>query len=94
MLDFSRAIHISHLQVAGDSKMVIGWELQGFNLQVRSLNGWKWKIRSLQVQFDEIKFLHMYREFNILPDRLSKHSLEVDEGTIFFELLKDYVGYS
>jgi ribonuclease HI len=75
---------IDHLQVFGDSKIVIDWLNCRGNLQVTSLVGWKDRILELAKSFNTIRFAHIYREENGVVDALSKKSLQVPEGKIHY----------
>jgi ribonuclease HI len=75
---------IDHLQVFGDSKIVIDWLNYRGNLQVTSLVGWMDRILELTKSFNTIRFDHIYREENGEADALSKKSLQVPEGKIHY----------
>jgi hypothetical protein len=73
---------LDHLQVFGDSKIVIDWLNCRGNLQVTSLVGWKDRILELAKSFSTLRFAHIYREENGVADALSKKSLQAPEGKI------------
>jgi hypothetical protein len=77
-------LHISELQVFGDSKIIIDWCNCKGKLQVIALDGWKDRIRDLSKIFSSLSFSHIYREFNMEADRLSKKALKMQEGKISY----------
>ena len=50
---------------------------------------WKTKIRRLWETFTNLHFQHVYREFNNEANDLSKQTLNLVEGLIHFEELRD-----
>jgi ribonuclease HI len=77
-------LHISELQVVGDSKIIIDWCKGKGRLQIISLDCWKIKIKELSTHFRAITFTHTYREFNKEADDLSKKALKEQIGKIYF----------
>jgi ribonuclease HI len=80
------ALHLSfhRLQVLGDSKVVIDWLSDRARLQSSTIEGWKDRIKELIKSFLDISFGHVYREYNVEVDHLSKMSLKEPEGRITF----------
>jgi hypothetical protein len=80
------ASHLSfhRLQVLGDSKVVIDWLSNRGRLQSSTIEGWKSRIKDLIKSFHAISFEHIYREFNVEVDHLSKLALREPEGRITF----------
>ena len=62
---------INQIAIAGDSKMIIGWEKGDTIFQVILLEHWKARIKKLITYFSKISFQHVYREFNFVVDSLS-----------------------
>jgi ribonuclease HI len=88
-LSLAHRLGIDHLQVLGDSKIVVDWLNHKCNHFVSSLLGWMEKIRILVTLFNDIKFNDIYREENVEEDTLSKKSLQVLEGRIHFNKWQD-----
>jgi ribonuclease HI len=63
-LTIARLLEIQHLQVMGDSKVIIDWLNSKGNLQAINIEGWKIRIREQMATFQGIKFQHIYRESN------------------------------
>jgi ribonuclease HI len=72
------ASHLSfhRLQVLGDSKVVIDWLSNRGRLQASAIEGWKSRIKDLIKSFHAISFEHIYREFNVEADLLSKQGIK------------------
>ena len=64
LLFFARFKQFSHIQVAGDSKIVIDSLFGKCDLQVASLEGWQSKIGDILSEFTQIEAQHVYREYN------------------------------
>ena len=75
LLVFVNHLGISHLQVVGDSKVVIEWDQRKNNLQVLFIEWWQASIKDIQESFQVLLFPHAFREFNLDVDFLSKKSL-------------------
>jgi hypothetical protein len=73
------------LHLLGDSKVVINWLKKEGSLQVSTLEGWKARILKLTGSFCKITFQHIYRNFNIEADSLSKQALEDTEGNLYYQ---------
>jgi len=73
------------LHLLGDSKVVIDWLTKVGSLQVSSLEGWKDRILALTGSFRLITFQHLYRNFNIEADTLSKQEMEDTKGILFYQ---------
>jgi ribonuclease HI len=80
------ASHMSlqRLQIMGDSKVVIDWLSNRGRLQVCAIEGWKARIKDLIKSFNLVSFEHIYRNFNMDADLLSKQALGEPEGSIIF----------
>ena len=82
-LFFYHAKNIVHLQVVGDSKVIIDWDNQKCQLQVAILEGWKDKITRLQSNFEYFAYQHVYKEYHVESNGLSKQSLYLLEGILY-----------
>jgi hypothetical protein len=81
---------VTHIQIFGDSLLVIKWMRQestliNFTLQPLFLDVW-----SLQSTFTHISYAHIYRDRNGTGDGLSKAGLELDRGV--YKVLEDQQG--
>jgi len=87
-------LSILELLIQGDSKIVIKW-LQGKRrLQVISLEYWKDRLMELIKIFQNITFLHVYKEENLEADGLSKHALPKDpEKIVYYQCEEDHEGH-
>jgi ribonuclease HI len=79
-------LNFHKIQVLGDSKIIIEWLNQKNVLQVSTLEGWKLRIASLVNRFSSVQFFHIYREYNMEADWLSKKALIAAEGIISLQL--------
>jgi hypothetical protein len=68
----------------GDSKVIVDWFSFKNNLQVISLKPWMEKIRHVSSKFQVLKIQHIYREFNMATNFLSKQALDLEEEFFFF----------
>jgi ribonuclease HI len=59
-----KLLDIHHIQIFGDSKVVIEWLEQKCNLQAVNIEGWKRSTRDLATSFQRINYQHIYRESN------------------------------
>jgi len=89
LLYLSRYMGISHLQVFGDSSVVISWFNAQQRLDIISLAYWKRKILVLDEAFTSIIAAHTYHENNQVADTLSKEALLDDEGFLTWRFLVD-----
>jgi hypothetical protein len=71
--------------IVGDSKVAIDWINDRSNLNLIYLASWKEQIRCLKEKFEEIKFMHVHREYNTVADKLSKKALNNPLGCFFYE---------
>jgi ribonuclease HI len=71
---------LTHLQVMGDSQIVIKWMSEEVELRKILLQPFFRDTKHLQSTFIHITFDHIYRENNKEADRLSKDGLYLHEG--------------
>ena len=79
---------LKRLHIYGDSKIVIDWETRKKNIIAPHLQNLLKEIRALQPNFDAVNFNHIYREYNMEADTLSKQALAIQPGTIKGEVSK------
>jgi ribonuclease HI len=77
-------LKIHHLQVMGDSKVIVDWLNKKGNLQVINIEGWKMRIRELMAVFQGLNFQHIFRESNKEADILSKRALHSPKGQLIY----------
>jgi len=75
---------VQHIQLIGDSKVIIVWLNKKGKLQAINIEGWKGKIRELISSFSGIYFQHIFREANVKADILSKQALSTSCGRLFY----------
>ena len=75
----------------GDSKVIIDWALEKHMIHVIDLKHWMNRVKALKAQFRVLQFQHIYREFNIEADVLSKRAMGIGTCMIFWE---QYMGDS
>jgi ribonuclease HI len=83
-LFLAKHLDIHHLQTLGDSKVVIGWMQRKNRLMAIQIEGWKRKIRTLEGNFQEISYQHIFRNSNEEADNLSKRAPLSSKGSLFF----------
>ena len=79
-LKIAKDKQIDKLNIYGDSKTVIEWAQIRNNIIAPHLQNLLRAIRSLHPSFETIQFNHIYREFNIEADTLSKMALAIQLG--------------
>lgn len=85
LLWFARQLLLDSLWTIGDSKVLIDYMNQKVTINVNSIIQWMERIKTLKESFEEISFHHVYREKNIVADRLSKEGLDVRSGVMFYQ---------
>jgi ribonuclease HI len=83
-LTLANHLKIQNIQVMGDSKVVIDWLKQKGNLHSTAIEGWKQRINELINSFQGIYFQHIYRDFNVEADLLSKQALSEPRGRLSY----------
>jgi ribonuclease HI len=83
-LHLATRLNIDHLQLIGDSSVIIDWLNHSGKLQSITLMAWMDRIRLLQRQFKKLIFTHASREFNRDADLLSKTTLQKIAGLITY----------
>jgi ribonuclease HI len=73
---------LDHLQVFGDSKVIIDWINRKCALRSSHVEGWKLKTQLLASSFSDISFCHLHRAFNSAADALSKRALSQVVGRL------------
>jgi ribonuclease HI len=77
-----KVLHLHHLHILGDSKVIIEWLQWKCKLHATKIEGWKCRVRDLQKNFQGTHFQHIYRETNEEADSLSKRALKVPKGIL------------
>jgi len=73
---------LDHIQVFGDSKVIIDWINHKCDLHSAHVEGWKAKTFLLASKFTDIAFRHLPRTFNSEADVLSKIALSHEVGRL------------
>lgn len=71
---------VTHLQVFGDSLLVINWLIQSQIFRNTKLQPLLDEILRLKLMFTSFSCAHIYREQNQITDCLSKEALQLDHG--------------
>ena len=79
---------INHLQVLGESNLVIEWVKHNHHIRNSDLKPIMNKIVEVKSHFHDISFTCVYREFNTKVDNLSKDVLLLQEGTFTEQVFK------
>ena len=66
-------------------------DTRDISLHSLSLDHWIRRVRNLIAKLDHIYFKHMYMEYNVGVDKLSKKSIGNMDGCISFEEYRDGV---
>ena len=77
---------IKHLQVLGDSQVIIKWALGEAHVKSLELQHCLSNTMSVMKDFTFLSFKHIYREMNVEVDSLSKRELSVMDGRLSFPL--------
>jgi ribonuclease HI len=84
---------INRLVLLGDSKVIIDWLNQKTNLHATEIEGWMRRTRSIITDFQDIKFTHIFREYNKEADSLSKQGLLEQKGILtYFSVIDGRTG--
>jgi ribonuclease HI len=83
-LTIAKIMGIQHIQVLGDSRVIVDWLNQVRNLQAINIEGWKIRTRDLASSFQGIIFQHIFRESNEEVDKLSKQALSTPKGRLSY----------
>jgi ribonuclease HI len=74
---------LDHIQVFGDSKVIIDWINGKCDLHSSHVEGWKPKTQLMARSFSDITFRHLPRSFNSEADALSKRALSHEVGRLY-----------
>jgi hypothetical protein len=80
---FANVRGLMELEFHGDSKVVVDWVNIMYMLQSIALDSWKQKIETLKSSFFDLQVNHIFREYNIVANNLSKQALNLAEGKLF-----------
>jgi hypothetical protein len=71
---------IERLEVMGDSKLLMDWDNRKIRIENLGLGPIMLRVSEVKSQFSAITFSHIFREFNVQADSLSKDALSMREG--------------
>jgi len=83
-LTLAKFLKIRNIHVMGDSKVVTDWLKKKRNLYSTAIELWKQRIIELMKSFQGIHFQHVYRDFNVEADLLSKQALSEPRGRLSY----------
>jgi ribonuclease HI len=81
LLEATKEKYIQRLQVFGDSKLVIDWDMNKVNIQNIGLEPIMREIRETFNSFCWLSFHHILRELNSKADKLSNDVVLLNPGT-------------
>ena len=73
-----------YINIMGDLSVTINWFNGHATLSALELDGWCHIIRDLQYSFIHLHSAHVYKEFNVKADGLSKEALLLASGSLHF----------
>ena len=85
-LKLAKDKHLPKLNIYGDSKAVIEWAQGRNDIRAPHLQNLLRAIQSLQHSFEATHISHIYREYNIEADSMSKQALAIQPGIIEGEI--------
>jgi len=89
LLHWARILNLNNFKIFGDSRLVINWLNGTSHIQAKNLVHHCSNIRTLVALFDQVSFQHVYRQHNMIADRLSKKGLASPEGLLQIEELEN-----
>lgn len=69
--------------------MIIDWALDKHIIHIVDLENWLVRVKALVSHFRVLTFQHIYREYNMVADDLSKKAMGIGTGMIFWEEFKE-----
>ena len=75
LLSIAKDIGFPYLHIFGDSSMIINWARDESTLSIVNLEAWCNNTKKLISSFTSVDFSHVYREYNMRADSLSKDGL-------------------
>ena len=88
-LNIAKDKQIYKLNIHGDSKTVIEWAQERNTIRAPHLQNMLRTIRSMLPCFAALNFNHVYREYNLEADILSKQALAIQPGVIKGEIFDE-----
>ena len=67
-------------RIFGDSQVIVNWAKGLTALSPPDLFHWCRETKKLYNSFQDLSYIHIYREHNWIADRLSKTALTLDQG--------------
>ena len=84
LLYFSMGMGLPSLHIFGDSLVIINWENNKASLSSLELGHWCESIRHMIDSFPLLDIRHVYREYNMRVDSLSKDVMSLAQGHFSF----------
>ena len=85
LLFFANFKRITSLQVCGDSKCIFNQLAWKSMLQVTNMEQWKQRLTNVGSNFQYLSFFHIRKELNTQAYFLSKKTIVLEEGTLYFD---------
>jgi len=85
LLYWAHHLKLSCFRVFGDSLLVINWLIGKSSIHAKHLIHLCYRIRELLSHFDQVHFQHVYRQYNLEADGLSKKGIGCPEGILLIE---------
>ena len=86
VLFFVKSWGLKDLHVLGDSQVIINWALGKAQVMSLELNHWLVDTRRMMKEFNSLTFHHIYREWTVEADVLSKLVLGDMDGRILYSV--------
>ena len=84
LLVISNIFGLPSLHIRGDSSAIINWFNVRAALSALNLDGWCQNIRELESSFLQLDSCHVYREYNVKADGLSKEALTLASTLLLY----------
>ena len=84
LLSIAKDIGFPYLHIFGDSSVIINWAKEESTLAIVNLEAWCNNTKNLFSSFTSMDFSHVYREYNMSSDSLSKDGLLMALGHLSF----------
>ena len=82
LLSVAKDFGLPNLYVFGDSSVIINWVNGDSSLNMVNLDAWCHNTKLLLSSFTHVDIIHVYREYNMRADTLSKAGLMKDVGNL------------
>ena len=84
LLSIAKDIGFPYLHIFGDSSVIINWAKDESTLAIVNLEAWCNNTKKMISSFTSVDFSHVYREYNMRADLLSKDGMLMDPSHLTF----------